>query len=90
MKLVRSGLLVGKVLTIGPDPGTRPRLLVSKFLLALAIWDTILDHEDCDSHETKGCITAEDNIACREWDLGCGGVGIVPLCSNDRIERRVP
>ena len=57
MRLMRSGLLVGKVLTIGrmcPDPRTRPRLLVSGFLLALAIWDTILDHDDWKEQEGEG------------------------------------
>ena len=49
MKLVRSLLLVVKVLTIRwicPDPLSRPRLIISAFLLALAIGDTVLDHHD--------------------------------------------
>ena len=63
MKLVRSALLVTKVLTIGqvcPDPRTRPRSLVSAFLLALAICDTVLDHDDWKGQEGEGTRTNQD------------------------------
>ncbi len=57
MKLLRSSLLVAKVLTIRrvcPDPLTRPRPLASAFLLALAICDTVLDHDDWNRREGEG------------------------------------
>jgi len=49
MRLVRTLLLVVKVLTIRwicPDPSSRPRLIISGFLLVLAIGDTVVDHHD--------------------------------------------
>jgi len=49
MRLIRSLLLIAKVMTLRgvcPDPSTGPRPIVTAFLLALAIGDTVLDHHD--------------------------------------------
>lgn len=49
MRLIRSVLLIAKVITLRgmcPDPSTGPRPIVAAFLLALAIGDTVLDHHD--------------------------------------------
>jgi len=49
LKLLRSSLLVVKVLTIPrlcTDPTTSPRPVVAGFLLALAVADTVVDHRD--------------------------------------------
>lgn len=49
LRLLRSSLLVVKVLTISRvcvDPATRPRPVVVALLLVAAVSDTVIDHED--------------------------------------------
>ena len=48
MRLIRSLLLITKVMTLRglcPDPSTGPRPIVATLLLALAIGDTVIDHD---------------------------------------------
>ena len=58
MRVVRSSLLVVKVLTIPRlclDPTARPRPVVAALLLAVAVADSVIDHDEVGvGHEREG------------------------------------
>ena len=58
MRIVRSSLLVVKVLTIPRlcfDPTMRPRPVVAALLLAVAVADSVIDHDEVSvGHEREG------------------------------------
>lgn len=64
MRILRSSVLVVKVLTIPrlcTDPTTRPRPVIAALLLALALMDTVVDHQDftVDDRQRKPSISRE-------------------------------
>jgi hypothetical protein len=66
MRIVRSSLLVVKVLTIPRvclDPTMRPRPVVAALLLGAAVVDTVINHDEM----RAGCERSEERRNQRRW-----------------------
>jgi hypothetical protein len=99
MRIVRSSLLVVKVLSISRlcvDPTTRPRPVVAALLLAVAVVDPVIDHDEVvgvghEREEGERSAEAVDELGWKEggWCLDYGWAGAVPCwcvgsqCASD-------